>query len=75
MMALVLTLSLAACVENNTVSDSDITPSSSDSNTEESIDLVESRVTGFLSSCLLTSSMLKPMKTSVPCSSPMTKTP
>ena len=44
MMALVLTLSLAACVENNTVSDSDITPSSSDSNTEESIDLVE--VTG-----------------------------
>jgi len=38
MMALVLTLSLAACVENNTVSDSDITPSSSDSNTEESIE-------------------------------------
>lgn len=46
MMALVMTLSLVACGgdQNSTNADSDITPSSSDSNTEKSIDLVE--VTG-----------------------------
>lgn len=48
MMALVMTLSLAACggEQNSTTVDSEITASSSDSNMEESIDLVENTGNG-----------------------------